>query len=221
VANKKNVFASLREEIQIVMNKSAVFEETYTNYLNRIAELDFAKIAGRLGADLTGDELVIPVFGNPHRISKQGLSDPSGNRPDFSVCVVLFKYLLMCPDVDPIKDDCVSFKDFKDAAPFAGSFINYTEAPLAKHFAGNLDLLKAAARALGGQPPAMDFPYDLCMQIPALPKVPVMMLFNDADEEFAARCAVLFERRAEKYLDMECLAMVGMLLFERLKMAAR
>jgi hypothetical protein len=50
--------------------------------------------------------------------------------------------------------------------------------------------------------------------------VPVLVLFNDADEEFAARCAVLFERRAEKYLDMECLAMVGSLLFEQLKRAA-
>ena len=45
------------------------------------------------------------------------------------------------------------------------------------------------------------------------------MLFNDADEEFPAQSAVLFERRAEKYLDMECLAMVGMLLFEYLKQA--
>ncbi|MBW2437076.1 MAG: DUF3786 domain-containing protein [Desulfobacterales bacterium] len=203
------------------MNKSAVFEETYTNYLNRIAELDFAKIAGRLGAELVGSDLIVPVFGKPHRISNQGLSDPSGNRPDFSVCVVLFKYLLLCPEVDPFEDDWVSFKDFKDAAPFAGSFINYTETPLAKHFAGNLDRLEVAARVLCGQPPAVNFPYDLCMQFFALPKVPVLMLFNDADEEFAARCAVLFERRAEKYLDMECLAMVGMLLFERLKMAAR
>jgi len=46
------------------------------------------------------------------------------------------------------------------------------------------------------------------------------MLFNDTDDEFAAQCAVLFERRAEKYLDMECLAMVGMLLFEYLKLSA-
>jgi len=51
-------------------------------------------------------------------------------------------------------------------------------------------------------------------------KVRVLMLFNDADDEFAAQCAVLFERRAEKYLDMECLAMVGMLLFEYLKLSA-
>jgi hypothetical protein len=47
-----------------------------------------------------------------------------------------------------------------------------------------------------------------------------LILFNDADEEFPAQCMVLFERRAENYLDMECLAMVGMLLFEQLKRAA-
>ena len=51
------------------------------------------------------------------------------------------------------------------------------------------------------------------------PKMPVLLLFNDADREFPAQCAVLFERRAENFLDMECLAMVGMLLFEYLKSA--
>jgi hypothetical protein len=202
------------------MEKSTVFDETYTNYLARIAELDFAKIAGRIGADIAGDELVVPVFGKPYRISKEGLKDPAGNRPDFSVSVILFKYLLLCPDIYPVENDWVSFKDFKDAAPFAGSFINYTEAPLADHFARGIDRLETAARALNAQSPAEEFPYDLSLQFPALPKVPVLVLFNDVDEEFAARCAVLFEKRAEKHLDMECLAMVGMLLFEWLKRAA-
>jgi hypothetical protein len=202
------------------MDKSSVFEETYASYLARIAELDFAKIAGRLGAELDGQELIIPVFGNHHRISTKGIKDPAGKRPDFSVCVVLFKYLLLCPDHDPTEDDWVTFKDFKDAAPFAGAFVTYTEGPLASYFAGNLSRLDVAARTLNGHPPSADFPYDLSLQFLALPKMPVLMLFNDTDEEFAARCAVLFERRAEKYLDMECLAMVGMLLFERLKQAA-
>ena len=200
--------------------KSSVFEETYTNYLSRIAELDFARIAGRLGAEMDGEELVIPFFAKPHRVSRRGLSDPAGSRPDFSVSVVLFKYLLLCPDHDPTETDWVSFKDFKDAAPFAGSFVNYTEIPLADHFAGNLARLKAAAHALYGQPPAAEFPYDLSLQFPALPKVPLLILFNDADEEFGARCAVLYEKRAETYLDTECLAMVGMQLFERLRAAA-
>jgi len=43
---------------------------------------------------------------------------------------------------------------------------------------------------------------------------------GNINEEFAKHCAVMFERRAENYLDMECLAMVGMLLFEHLIQAA-
>ncbi len=58
------------------------------------------------------------------------------------------------------------------------------------------------------------------MQFDALPKIPVLLLFNDGDDEFPAQCSVLFERRAENYLDMECLAMAGMLLSEYLKMEA-
>ena len=199
------------------MEKSSVFEETYNNYLAQIAGLDFKKIADRLGAEISGDELIIPVFGEPIRISASGISEPSGSRPNFSVCVILFKYLLLCPDYDPVENDWVSFKDFRDSAPFAGAFVNYTEVPLAKYFSGHLKDLEAACSDIHGRPPAATFSYDLCMQFKALPRVPVLMLFNDADEEFPAQCMVLFERRAENYLDMECLAMVGMLLFEHLK----
>ena len=200
--------------------KSSVFEETYTNYLAQICGLDFKKIADRLGAEIVGEELIIPFFGKPMRISAAGISKPSGSRPSFSMCVILSKYLLLCPDHDPAENDWVSFKDFKDSAPFAGAFFNYTEVPLAKYFSGRLKDLAAACRRIHSHPPAATFSYDLCMQFNALPKIPVLMLFNDADEEFPAQCAVLFERRAEEYLDMECLAMVGMLLFEYLKQAA-
>jgi hypothetical protein len=202
------------------MNPSSVFEETYTNYLARIDGLDFKNIADRLGAEMVGEELIVPFFGNPLRVSAAGISDSSGSRPNFSVCVILFKYLLLCPDHDPAEKDWVSFKDFKDSAPFAGAFFNYTEVPLAKYFSGRLKDLEAACRKIHGHPPAATFSYDLCMQFNVLPKIPVLLLFNDADKEFPAQCAVLFERRAEKYLDMECLAMVGMLLFEYLKQAA-
>jgi len=202
------------------MNTSSVFEETYQNYLSSIQGLDFQKIADLTGAEKLGEELIIPFFGKPHRISATGIIDSSGIRPNFSVCVVLFKHLLLCPDDEPLEKDWVSFKDFKDSAPFAGAFVNYTEAPLARNFSGRLEDLASAGRKIHGHLPDARFSYDLCMQFDALPKVPVLLLFNDVDEEFAAHCMVLFERCAENYLDMECLAMVGMLLFEYLKQAA-
>jgi hypothetical protein len=58
---------------------------------------------------------------------------------------------------------------------------------------------------------------DLVMKFDALPKVPVLLVFNDRDEDFPAHCSLLFERRAEKFLDMECLAMAGWALSEWLK----
>jgi hypothetical protein len=50
------------------------------------------------------------------------------------------------------------------------------------------------------------------MQFNPLPRVPLLLLFNDADDEFPAHCSLLFERRAEKYLDAESLGILGMLL---------
>jgi hypothetical protein len=38
------------------------------------------------------------------------------------------------------------------------------------------------------------------------------MMFDDLDEEFPAQCSLLFQDRAPAYLDMECLAMLGMVL---------
>ena len=38
------------------------------------------------------------------------------------------------------------------------------------------------------------------MQFGALPQGPVILIFNDADEEFPAKSSVLFEGRAKEYL---------------------
>ena len=50
----------------------------------------------------------------------------------------------------------------------------------------------------------------------ALPRVRVYLVFNDADEDFPADCSILFEKQAARYLDMECLAMIAMVLAEGL-----
>jgi hypothetical protein len=47
--------------------------------------------------------------------------------------------------------------------------------------------------------------------------VPILVLFNDADEEFPARCSVLFQRRAEHFLDAESLAVLGSCFKQRIE----
>ena len=197
--------------------KSAVFEQTYEDYLTQIAELDFNFIAPTLGAQIDGNDIIIPFFGKPCRISPHGIADSSGKKPHLSICVILCKYLLMCPLIEPLGGNWMAYKDFKDAAPLIHAFSNTVTRPIAETFSGHVSNLQAAGKELGGYLPNEEFPYDLCMQFDALPKVPLLLLFNDQDEEFAAQCGVLFEKRTEKFIDMECLAMAGMLFCEYLK----
>jgi hypothetical protein len=133
------------------------------------------------------------------------------------VGVVLCNYLIQCPDGIPRENEWCSYKDFKDAAPLVGTFANTVEQPIAAHFSGRLPELEKAGRILGAIEPATNYPYDLNLLIQALPRIPMLLLFNDTDDEFPADCKVLYEKRVESYLDMECVAIVGMLLAEFLR----
>jgi hypothetical protein len=126
----------------------------------------------------------------------------------------------MCPMIEPLAGNWLSFKDFKDAAPLVRAFYNTVTHPIAETFSGRLAELEKAGEKIGGYAPADALSYDLSMQFDVLPKIPLLLLFNDKDDEFPAQGSVLFEKRTEKFLDMECLAMVGMLFFEYLKAAA-
>lgn len=199
------------------MKESEVFEQIYREYLQDISRIDLNRVKDRLGVNLDEGSVIIPFYGIPYRISPHGITDHQGRRPTHSVSVILCKYLLMCPEFEPTGSDWVTYKDFKDAAPFAGGFFNNAEKPISRMFSGRLLDLKEACGKLGGRPADMDIASDLVIRIDALPKIPILMLFNDRDESFPAQCSLLFERRAEKYLDMECLAMTGWALSEKLK----
>ncbi len=194
------------------MEKRSVFKETYQNYLDQIGKIDLDSRAEKLGGRVEKDELVLSLFGRPYRISNRGIIDPSGIQPSMGICVVLCKYLLLCPDMPSLDKEWVSYRDFKDAAPLVHSFVNHTEQPIARNFSNRLEDLEEACKNLGGRDPGLDLNYQLIMKLYPLPKVPVLLLFDDVDEEFPAQCKVLFERRAEHYLDPECLAIIGMIL---------
>jgi hypothetical protein len=197
--------------------KETVFEKTYKGYLKQLSRVDFKCVEQNLGVQIEGNGVVIPLFGKPHKVSDNGIVDSSGKRPTFDICVVLCKYLLLCPDVYPGEEEWVSFRDLKDSGPLTSYFANNVERAIATNFAGKLGEMEEASKTVGGYSPAIEVTHDLAMQFDALPRVPVIMLYNDADDEFPAKCSVLFERRAERYLDAECLAMVGTLLFSNLK----
>ncbi|MDY6793570.1 MAG: DUF3786 domain-containing protein [Thermodesulfobacteriota bacterium] len=204
-----------------MMENENVFKQTYENYLAQVGGIDFNSVKQKLGVEVENNEMAIPLFGQPHKVSAAGIFDSGGKQPTLDMCVILCKYILLCPRIDPKSSDWVSFRDLKDSGPLTSYFANDVERAIADNFSGRIPDLKNAGRALKGYAPDIDVSCDLGMQFYALPKIPVVMLFYDADDEFPATCSVLFERRTENYLDPECLAMVGRCLFTYLNDATQ
>ncbi len=199
--------------------ENRVFDETYNRYLERIGKISLKDRAPVLGITLEGDTAIVPFFDNPCRVSASGICDASGKRPPHDICVMLSNYLLQCPSAVPAERDLVSFRDFRDSAPLVSYFANDVERPLASLFAGRRRALEAACRKRGGGYEDTGAAYDIAVSFRVLPKIMVALLFNDTDEMFPAACSVLFEKRAEAYLDAECLAMAGRQVYVHLKEA--
>ena len=198
--------------------KNPVFEKNYRHYLEELAKADLEAIEDTLGCRMDGDQMVIPFFGRDYRVSRHGITDAANQNPGYMARVVLAKYVLLCPAAVPAGNGWVSFKDFKSTSHFTNGnfFASDTEQAIVKGFAGRLAELAEACRQAGGAPHEAGMPYDLSVRFEALPRVSLLLLFNDRDEEFPAGCTVLFNQTAESFLDPESLAMTGACLAKNL-----
>ena len=190
-------------------NQASIFEKHYEFYLRQIKDISLEEIADHLGVDFIKNEMILSFFGNTYRIRQEGILDRYRNRPLYAICIVLFKYILTSPKTIYFESPWTSYKDFKDAGPLISFFSNDVENAIVNHFSGKTRDLKKACENLGGKMADIDIFYDVSMQVIALPKIPMLLLFNDTDEEFPAQCSVLFKKNIENYLDMESVAIMG------------
>jgi hypothetical protein len=195
---------------------SKVFQQTYESYLAQIGACDLKSLAEPLGVNYQNGALEIPLLDRSYTVSGRSISDQGGEKPAFNICVILSKYVLLCPKGEVEAGDWVSFRDFKDTAPLAAYFANDVEGTFAGRFNGNLKTLRHAGDGLGGREPKIDLAYDYARVFTFLPRLAMLLLFNDGDEEFRAQGTVLFQKRADQYLDGECLAMAASYLVRRI-----
>lgn len=194
-----------------------IFEKNYREYMEKIKERSLESVSELIGGTFIDDGLEIPLLNEVYRVANGEITDISGNKPSYDICIILSKYLLMCPEKKPVDDQWVAYRDFKDSGPLIKYFNSEVELAISSYFSGKQDLLRSGGTLLGGFRPELDVKYDLSLQFDLLPKIPALLLFNDRDEEFSSTASVLFEKRAEQYLDAECLAIIGARLFDCLK----
>lgn len=198
--------------------KSEVFEDNYQHYCQQIAGLDFPGLVEPLGISLTGERFTIPFYGHNYQVTGNDILDESGARADYMACVVLAKYLLLAPAIPRLDPEWASFQDLRTNSQFTNTtfLVSETERPLLECFSGRVKDLEAACLRLGGVGVDIGSNHDLSMEFTALPRISLLLLFNDSDEEFPATCSILCQRQAEFYLDPESLIITAVWLTKQL-----
>jgi Domain of unknown function (DUF3786) len=193
----------------------SIFNKHYRDYLARLATLDLPGLADRLGAVVEGNGLRLRLLGNEYLLSSQEVVGEDGKRASYDACIILCRYVLMCPTIVPAGEELVTFRNLKDSGPLTVFFADNVERCIAQRFSGRIaDFYRMCSE--GGEEAGITVNVDAAARFAALPKIPLVVLFNDRDEDFPASCSMLMERRAESYLDAECLAMLGHGLARRL-----
>ena len=194
-----------------------IFDTTRQEYLRRIGETDLREIAQKIGATYVKNTLIAPLVTRNYMISPKAVTDEQDREAPFPVCVLLSRYILHCPAFPSGNTNWTAFRDFPGTSPLLCYFTGEIEDALAKFFANGLPLLQKCCTDLGGRIAEPAVHYDLGCAFTALPKLRLLLLFNDADEEFPAAATLLFEKMAGDYLDPESLAILARHLYERLQ----
>ena len=159
-----------------------------------------------LGGSLADGLAQVPLFGRSVFVKEDGIY-VNDARLDTVGSILVTRYLLTAGD-EPLRNAWVPYRDFRDGARFASYIKANIEDRLAKTFTGKKELLQERIQAIGGVMYRSESRPDVAAALYPFPKVPLLLIFWDKDDEFDASLQFLFDRSAESYLDLEALAVV-------------
>ncbi len=176
----------------------------------KVAPLDFAALAARLGADY-GEEagrpyLALAYFGDCLQVFKDELRYPPGALADPWDAILLYNYIASGGSREPT-GDWIAYNSLPNSVSKAKTLARL-EQELAAHFSGGAAELKARAARLGAEMVAVGGEdADIQTLFQPLPRVPILLLFWEADpaEGFEAQCRFLFDAAVSDYLDLEAM----------------
>lgn len=197
-------------------NGKKVFKELAEESLKRLNKTGFPEKFRIPGIAVKNNELVIPVFDAPYRLSSIGVTAPDGEPANPAISVLVLNYVINFPKKVPPDGVWITFREFEGAGPLTSYFTENTNKIIETTFSGRVEDLKNSAFQTGGVPVDDELSSDLFMHFTALPGIPVFLRFNDKDEQFPAQCSILFRQSAQQFLDLNALGIAGTILTGRL-----
>jgi hypothetical protein len=186
-------------------------ERRLRELFEEISAAGYSASARGIGAIIEDDLLKIEFIGRQITLSRAGFKDDL----DIMDRLLILMYIRQAGS-GTLSGKWTAFRDFKDGLIRSESFLGACEIPLAKMFEHDKEgVIKKLT--LAGAEKVKGFSTEHSYVIYVLPRLPMLVLLWQGDEEFGAECKVLLDSTATVFLDVEALLYLGMALVRHLK----
>ena len=183
----------------------------------RAASMEIKDLEPRIGGRTVNMEgrtvLLLPYFLEHIIITADGMEKEKGGELTRLEQTFLYNHLAQGGILKPT-GKWTGFQELPNTVSKIKSMRDHVEKPLVECFSGRIKELKEISKQNGAADVSDTFGSSgTALRFDPLPRLPVLLLFWDADEEFDAECRLLFDETVTEHLDIESI----LFLSERLK----
>ncbi len=125
---------------------------------------------------------------------------------------ILFLHYLASADGTPLTGEWITFKELPGGQIYINPYQNRTIKPLLKYFGHKQEKFRDIALSLGGQPSPFG---DHSIILYPFPRVPIVYVLWEGDQEFPPSANILYDAAATNYLPTEDYALLpGLIIWE-------
>ncbi len=196
----------LNEENVKTLSKSIkkidIKEKIYENLKDEIQKINLRDVADGIGAVITDEGITIRSLGKEFLIKDSGEIITDGEVSIWAKILLLI-YIKMGGKGD-ISNKWVAFDELKGGVVKIEALRKEFEIPLSDMLKNDLDPIERIFKILGAEE-VNDQPSDMAWKMFLLPKVPILILYWRADDEFPPNVKALFDSTTDRFLDVESL----------------
>jgi hypothetical protein len=171
-----------------------------------VTGIEFNAVADGLGAQIIDNKLNVKCLGMDFRIDTTGKVHTTGHINPW-IEILLLHYVRTAGS-SALTGKWVSFSELRGGLVKVHSFKRDCEEPLKAIVDDNGEYFSDLLGVLGGKH-VEDQPADKAWVIYPLPKVPFLILYWKADDDYSSSLNILMDRTADEYLDVESVIFLG------------
>jgi hypothetical protein len=197
------------------------YEKTYEVIAPRLRNLEFPYAALRLGFDLIDKyRMSIDFLGRTYELSREGVCPLDGDPVNVNFRSVLVYYAVSKGNTEPRYDFALLNTFTGSLHTGGGGRDDWMTAPLRKvcgdsgHDRSGYARFRQAARDMGMTYEGSRAAGEHTWQYRLLPKIPVLIKYFEADDEFPCDIKIYYDKTVPEFLDFEPLAVLNGCLVE-------